>query len=152
MAGVAIFVRKSMLHLDDWGVKKGNSYSLLVMIDWTGTYIITYDIIFDTENFPKEGYNPLKPNPQPPPPPPRLLRLWSVGYRQRREGVDAGKAFSSQTPSAKIKGCLEAPYLLTTRMFSICEPHFQEFWEMKCLSPRTVCLLLHPTQLQCLIY
>ena len=53
---------ESILHSDNWGVKKGNSYSLLVMIDWTGTYIITYDIIFDIENFPKEGYNPLKPN------------------------------------------------------------------------------------------
>ena len=53
---------ESILHSDNWGVKKGNSYSLLVMIDWTGTYIITYDIIFDIENFPKEGYKPLKPN------------------------------------------------------------------------------------------
>ena len=50
------------------------------MIDWTGTYIITYDIIFDIENSPKEGYNPLKPNCQPPPPP--WIRLWFVNARR----------------------------------------------------------------------
>ena len=27
-------------------MKKRNSYSLLVLIDWTGTYIITHNIIF----------------------------------------------------------------------------------------------------------
>ena len=46
MAGVVIFVKKSILHLDNEGVNKRNNYSLLVMIDWTGTYIITYNIIF----------------------------------------------------------------------------------------------------------
>ena len=60
MAGVAIFLGKSILHLDniqiqdrfseeDQGVKKRNSYSLLVTIDGTGTYIITYNIIFCTK-------------------------------------------------------------------------------------------------------
>ena len=38
MAGVAIFVSKSILHLDNQGVKKGNNQCLLVMIDWAGTY------------------------------------------------------------------------------------------------------------------
>ena len=37
MAGVAIFVSKSILHLDNQGVK-GNNQCLLVMIDWAGTY------------------------------------------------------------------------------------------------------------------
>ena len=46
MGGLAIFVRKSTLHLHDQGVKKRNSYSVLVMIDLTGTNIITYNIIF----------------------------------------------------------------------------------------------------------
>ena len=41
MAGLAIFVRKSILHLIKESGSR-NSYSLLVMIDWTGTYIITY--------------------------------------------------------------------------------------------------------------
>ena len=46
MASLAIFVRKSTLHLHDQGVKKRNSYSVLVTIDLTGTNIITYNIIF----------------------------------------------------------------------------------------------------------
>ena len=42
-----------------------------------------------------------------------------------------------------VKGHLEAPYLLTARVFSIYLPHFQGIWEVECLSPRTACLLLH---------
>ena len=33
------------------------------------------------------------------------------------------------------KGFLEAPYLLTARVFSKYLPHFQWIWEMKCPSP-----------------
>ena len=50
MASLAIFVRKSTLHLHDQGVKKRNSYSVLVTIDLTGTNIITYNIIFGIKN------------------------------------------------------------------------------------------------------
>ena len=41
-----------------------------------------------------------------------------------------------------IKGCLEATYLLTARVFSIYVPHFQGILEMECLSPSTGSLLL----------
>ena len=34
-----------------------------------------------------------------------------------------------------VKGFLEAPYLLTARVFSKYVPHFQGIWEMKCPSP-----------------
>ena len=53
-----------------------------------------------------------------------------------------GKASSSRAPSAG-KGCLEAPYLLTARVFSNYVPHFQGIWEMEYLSPSTACLLLY---------
>ena len=36
--------QKSILHLDDSGIKQRNK--LLVLIDWTGTYMITHNIIF----------------------------------------------------------------------------------------------------------
>ena len=35
-----------------------------------------------------------------------------------------GKASSSHITNCKIKGCLEAPYLLTARVFSIYVPDF----------------------------
>ena len=42
-----------------------------------------------------------------------------------------------------MKGCLEAPCLLTARVFSIYVPHFQGIWEIECLFPRRECLLFH---------
>ena len=51
-----------------------------------------------------------------------------------------------------IKGCLEAPYLLTARVFSIYVPHFQGISEMECLSPSTARLLLYPIQLHAVPY
>ena len=32
-----------------------------------------------------------------------------------------------------VKGCLEAPYMLTTRVFPIYSVNFQGIWEMECL-------------------
>ena len=63
-----------------------------------------------------------------------------------------GQMFGKAPSSVQIKACLEAPYLLTVRVFSIYVPHFQGISEMECLSPRTARLLLYPIQLQCLIY
>ena len=37
MTGVAVLVRKSVLHLNNQGVKKGNSHRFVVMINWTRT-------------------------------------------------------------------------------------------------------------------
>ena len=73
MASLAIFVRKSTSHLHDQGVKKRNSYSVLVTIDMTRTNIITYNIVSGIkkgqsqpdklENFPKGGLQPPQPSP-----------------------------------------------------------------------------------------
>ena len=74
------------------------------------------------------------------------LRLWSVGCRQRPEGNRCLEKHSHRKHQVLIKGCLEPPYLLTARVFSIYVPQLQGIKEMECLSSRTECLLLHPIQ------
>ena len=81
-----------------------------------------------------------------------ILRLWSVGCSQRPEGDRYLEKHFHRKHQVLIKGCLEPPYLLTARVFSIYVRQFHGIWEMECLSSRTACLLLHPIQLQCPIY
>ena len=81
----------------------------------------------------------------------QLLRLWSVGCKQRPEGDRCLEKHLHSKHRKLIKGCLEAPYLLTARVFSIYLPHFQgvEKWNVFLLEQHAFYFII---QLQCLIY
>ena len=53
------------------------------------------------------------------------LLFWSVGCRQWPEGDRCLKKHPHRKHQVLIWGCLEVPYLLTTRVFSFYVPHFQ---------------------------
>ena len=77
--------------------------------------------------------------------------MWSLGSRQWPEGDRClGKHLHRQYLML-IKGCLETPYLLTDRVFSICVPHFQgtEKWNVFLPEQHAFYFII---QLQCLIY
>ena len=53
-----------------------------------------------------------------------------VGCRQWPEDDGCLGKHLHRKRQVLVKGCLEAPYLLTAGVFSICLPHFQGIWEM----------------------